>query len=78
MDWKWCECNRKHSDPIHKGKHGEIVCSNCDGFVVCDSCKDQRPDVSRFPLAAFEVRNRFVCHQHVWTGVALPEDSSTS
>ena len=79
MDLKWCVCNRERDDPIHRGAGDSIVCSKCNGFIICDVCKLEHREVANFPLALVVIGAKFVCPEHVWTGIAKtgsPKDSN--
>ena len=72
MDLKWCECNLQVGEPTYNavGYGDAMLCSKCDGFIVCDFCKLESSSAGNFPLALTIIGHHFVCDRHGWLGIA--------
>jgi len=67
---RFCECNRKHSDPMHQGAGGVMICSHCNGFILCDFCRGAELDSPFMSIAHYYIADSFACWHHAWLGVA--------
>ena len=67
---RFCECNRDHFDPTHQGFGGLLICSLCNGFLLCAFCKEAELDSPFMSIARFAIADSYTCWHHAWVGVA--------
>ena len=67
---RFCDCGRNHFDPVHKGFGDLLFCSLCNGFLLCDFCKDVELDSPLMSIAKFSIGESHTCWHHAWVGVA--------
>ena len=67
---RFCECDRNHFDPTHRGFGGLIICSLCNGFMQCDFCKGAELDSPFMSIARYDIADSYACWHHAWCGVA--------
>ena len=67
---RFCNCGRNHFDPVHKGFGDLLFCSLCNGFLLCDFCKDMELDSPLMSIAKFSIGESHTCWHHAWVGVA--------
>jgi len=67
---RFCECIRNHSDPTRTGVGGVIICSRCNGYILCDFCKGAELDSPFMSIAHYFIAGSYACWHHAWVGVA--------
>ena len=67
---RFCECHRTHSDAMHQGIGGVMICSHCNGFILCDFCKGAELDTPFMSIARYYIADSYACWHHAWLGVA--------
>ena len=65
-----CECRRSQIGGPHAGRGGSLVCSKCEGFIICDTCRAEGRYTPIVSFARHLIHDRYVCWQHTWVGVA--------
>ena len=71
---RFCECNRSHLDPVHGSLGGMLLCSLCNGFLMCDFCKDADLDSPFMSIAHYVIADSYACWHRAWMGVAKSPD----
>jgi len=74
---RFCECNRNHLDPMHYGSGGNLICSHCNGYILCDFCKGADLDSPFMSIARYAIADSCACWHHAWMGIAKPLNVKT-
>lgn len=74
---RFCECNRNHLDPMHYGPEGILICSLCNGYILCDFCEGADLDSPFMSIARYPIADSFACWHHAWMGIAKPVIAKT-
>jgi hypothetical protein len=67
---RFCQCDRAHFDPVHKGCGDLLICSLCNGFLLCDFCREVELDTPFMSIAQYSISDSYTCGHHAWIGVA--------
>ena len=67
---KFCECNRTHFDPMHRGSGSLLICSHCNGYIACEFCTPESSDTPFPNIASYVIAGSYACWHHAWIGIA--------
>ncbi|HWP84310.1 MAG TPA: hypothetical protein VNN17_03925 [Terriglobia bacterium] len=74
---RFCECGRNHFDPVHQTMGEMLICSLCNGFILCDYCQGADLDSPFMSIACYDIAESFACWHHAWLGIARPSNAKS-
>jgi hypothetical protein len=67
---RFCDCNRRHQDPVRVGCGNLLLCGRCNGYIPCDYCDPESSDSPFMSIACYALSESFACWHHAWVSVA--------